>query len=407
MLQLCLILLTGCAWRPVNEKGYLTFNDPADSAPTVRAKTKQTRDSGEIRCCWVSYLEINPDKLLNEDDYRRCVSGILQPLSRLGITDLFVQVRPFCDAIYPSDLFESSSCVVKNRGYTLPFDYLAVILDAAKEAQMRVHAWINPYRLFHDVQQGESVDPGSAVGKLIKSDNGANIMEANGGVWLQPASPGAQKLILDGVREILCRYKVAGVHIDDYFYPPNTTTQDAAWYEAYRESGGTLSLRAWRMEQVNVLLRSLFRIVHRFDEGLVFSVSPGGNPKADRESGCADVSRWCREPGFCDWIIPQLYYGFHNQTMPFTKTAKQWRTLCREPSVKLIAGLALYKTGKEDPYAGAKGRREWIEDKSVLVKQVRLLCRLGYDGFSLFSAQFVNFQEKVTAKACQNLERVL
>ncbi|MBR3096020.1 MAG: hypothetical protein IKH12_10565, partial [Clostridia bacterium] len=62
---------------------------------------------------------------------------------------------------------------------------------------------------------------------------------------------------------------------------------------------------------------------------------------------------------------------------------------------------------KEDAYAGEAGKREWIQDSGVIARQVRLIRRLGYDGFSLFSARFVNFQEKVSAKACQKLERVL
>lgn len=406
VLCICLCLLTGCMLREENENGYLVFRDTT-SITSSNINTADASEESELRCCWLSYMELNPQKLQNDADYRAFIDGVLAPLTKLGITDLFVHVRPFADAIYPSALFEPSDSVVKSRGDALPFDFISVILDVATAKGMRVHAWINPYRILNDAKKLDTIDPECAVGALIFEDGGNSVVIGNGGVWLQPAAPQAQKLILDGVRELLSRYHVAGIHIDDYFYPQADGDFDAAWYRDYQNAGGALSLHAWRCEQVNALLRGIYHTVHEYNDALIFSVSPGGNPDANVSSCCADVARWCNELGFCDWIIPQLYNGFQNESLPFSKTAKRWRSLCKNRPVRLIAGLALYKVGKEDAFAGAGGKREWISDSGVIAKQVRLTRRLGFDGFALFSAQFVNFQEKVTAKACQKLERVL
>ena len=405
LLMLCLCLLGGCTLRLEDDNGFLIFRDTTALRADASEENKET-DSREIRCCWLSFAELNPNRLLNEENYLNYLNGVLQPLTRLGVTDLFVHVRPFADAIYPSDLFESSASVVKRRGDRLPFDFFGLALARARALRMRVHAWINPYRILSDARKREEIGRDTPLGKLLFDADGAAVMTTESGLWLQPASPTAQKLILDGVRELLQRYHVAGIHVDDYFYPTDAGEQDAAFYRDYAAAGGTLSLHAWRCEQVNALLRSLYRTVHAADDRLIFSVSPGGNPDADEAACCADAARWCSEPGFCDWIIPQLYYGFDNGTMPFAKTAKRWVSLC-SGGVRLIAGLALYKVGKEDAYAGDAGKREWIQDSGVIARQVRLIRRLGYDGFSLFSARFVNFQEKVSAKACQKLERVL
>ena len=404
---LCFLLLPGCALRQEDSNGYLVFRDPTTTAETKSEDLKKAKAESELRCCWLSYMELNPKKLLNESDYRSYIQDALQPLTRLGVTDLFVHVRPFADAIYPSDLFESSDSVVERRGDTMPFDYFAVILAEATALHMRVHAWVNPYRILSDARLIDLIDPDSIVGRMIFENNGTSVIIGDSGVWLQPAAPEAQKLILDGARELLNRYHIAGIHIDDYFYPQESNGCDAAWYRQYIDAGGALSLHAWRCEQVNALLRGLYRTVHEYSDKLVFSVSPGGNSETDYASCCADVALWCREPGYCDWMIPQLYYGFQNETMPFGQTAKRWQSLCKSGSVRLLAGLALYKVGKVDAYAGSKGKREWISDNRLVAKQLRLIRRMGYDGFALFSAQFVNFQEKVSAKACQMLERVL
>ncbi len=408
LLTVSLLFLCACSLRPENENGFLIFSGwtklNAESSDSFASDAAQ---SNEIRCSWFSYPELNPNRIMNEEDYCSYVRSVLRPLQRLGITDLFVHIRPFADAIYPSELFESSKTVVNSRGDRLPLDYFAVILREAKALCMRVHAWINPYRIVQDRADLDLIDRTSAVGRLVNGEKEHAIVITNSGVWLQPGAPTAQKLILDGVREILLRYRVSGVHLDDYFYPTDIGDGDHVWYRDYCKTGGTLSLHDWRCEQVNVLLRALYRTVHAFRQDAVFSVSPGGNPESVEAQACAQVDRWCGEPGFCDWIIPQLYYGFQNQTMPFAKTAKQWRTLKKAAEVKLISGLALYKVGKEDVYAGNGGTREWISNSGVIAKQVRLIRRLGYDGFALYSAQFVNFQEKVTAKACQMLERVL
>ena len=404
LLCLCVLLLNGCSLRKENDRGFLIFRDSEKSATSASSVSPEKE---EKRCCWLTYLELNPDRIRSEAQYRVYLSKLLQPLTRFKTTDLFVQVRPFADAIYPSALFEASAYAAECRGAALPFDYLSVILDVSSTLGMRVHAWLNPYRIATNPKDALQIDPDSPVGVLLRRDNGAHVLENASGVWLQPASAAVQKLILDGVREILSSYPVAGIHIDDYFYPEQTGGKDAAWYQSYRTAGGMLSLEDWRAEQINTLLRAIYRTVHAIRDRCVFSVSPGGNPQTDRAACCADVARWCKEDGFCDWIIPQLYFGFRNETVPFLQTAKRWQSFCKDGSVQLIAGLALYKAGKPDPFAGAAGKDEWIRDSAVLAKQLRWIRRLGFNGFALFSAQFVNFQEKVCAKACQMLERVI
>ena len=395
---LCFLLLAGCGLRQENDNGFLVFT-------TKKQETALQPDlkgpASEIRCCWLSYLELNPKRLTDETAYRAYLRTVFEPLQRLSITDLFVQVRPFADAIYPTELFDSSSFVAGKRGAKLPLDYLAVILDEAKLHGFRVHAWINPYRVLSDQKDLDFIGAQTAVGQLIRTEQSAVLTTADG-VFLQPASKKAQKLILDGVRELLETYPLAGIHIDDYFYPAGVTNQDGHFYKAYVNQGGSLKKDVWRRLQVTALVRALYRTVHAFGDTLVFSVSPGGKISNNYTKSFADVASWCDDDGCCDWMIPQLYFGFQHATLPFEQTAKQWRDLCKNKNVRLIGGLALYKDGKEDPFAG-KGKDEWLQNDELITRQVTVLRQLGYDGFSLYSAQFVNFQRN----ACQSLETVL
>ena len=398
LLLLCLLVLCGCSFRAENDNGFLIFENPTDLSVIDRSQSEKTN---EIRCCWLSYPELNPQQIRQQAAYRAYLQTLFAPLQRLKITDLFVQVRPFCDAIYPSKLFEPSKYVTGKRGEALSFDYLSVILDEAKRAQMRVHAWINPYRLAVNAADLRSIHPESKTGRLLQQETNATIQTADG-VFLQPGSASVQRLILDGVRELLSSYPVAGIHIDDYFYPKQTGDQDQILYQNYTKQGGSLPKDAWRREQISLLVRSLYRVVHAVNSDCVFSVSPGGNLKETTAAQYADIELWGKEDGYCDWLMPQLYFGFRHETIPFLQLAGDWKRLCINSNIRLIGGLALYKAGKEDPYAG-KGRAEWVNHSDVLARQVQQLRKLGYDGFVLYSAHFVNFQEK----ACQMLESVL
>ena len=93
-------------------------------------------------------------------------------------------------------------------------------------------------------------------------------------------------------------------------------------------------------------------------------------------------------------IIPQIYFGFDNETLPFESCASQWAELCKSRKVLLCAGLAVYKAGKEDTFAGDSGKNEWKENSDILKRQVEYLRENGFDGFCLYSSQFVNFNEK-------------
>ena len=97
----------------------------------------------------------------------------------------------------------------------------------------------------------------------------------------------------------------------------------------------------------------------------------------------ADVKKWCSDSGYCDYIVPQIYFGFQNDTCPFEQTFRQWYDITENSDVSLVIGLAVYKQGKEDKWAGS-GKNEWIEDSQVIEKQQDFIKKYNNVGFSLY-----------------------
>ncbi len=110
---------------------------------------------------------------------------------------------------------------------------------------------------------------------------------------------------------------------------------------------------------------------------MIVSVSPAGNIENNYNSLYADVKKWVSEPGYCDWLIPQLYYGFESSKLPFDKAAEAWQKIHNEKSIKLIAGIPAYKAS-DDPQG------EW-KSGNITARQIQYIRDAGYDGYALFS----------------------
>lgn len=353
---------------------------------------------------WLSYLELMPKNFeITKEECGKEISIVIENLSKAGIDNLFVHVRPSADAIYPSKYFPSAQCVVSKQGKKLPFDFFEVIIEEAKKKDIKVHAWINPYRVQSSFD--ETLLSDENIAKKWLSQESDNVLKANGGLYFNPSSAEVQKLIIDSVREILENYDVCGIHIDDYFYPTTDTSFDEKSYSAYLKDGGTLTLSQWRKENVNSLLSMLYCTVKTYGSDKIFSVSPSGKIDKNENELYADVKLWCEKDGYCDMIIPQVYYGFENGSAPFEEIALSWKSMMKNKT-KLCLGLALYKTGKVDEFA-LSGKNEWIENKDIISRQISFAKENGFDGISIYSASFVNFNEISSSQETQSLADVL
>lgn len=339
--------------------------------------------SDEIRAVWISIYDMSELKGMSEGGFRAKCENIFSDVSRRGLNHVFVQVRPSGDALYRSDIFPWSRYISGEEGVSPGYDPLEIFLKTAHSYNLKLHAWINPYRISATSSNMEKLSETNPARQMYEN-NPSDVYLSTEGIYYNPASEKVQKLILDAVREIVKNYDVDGIHIDDFFYPTTDEEIDKNEYEKYKENSGKATLDDWRRNQVNAFVSGMYSAVKSENENIIVSISPSADIVADKNVHYADVALWCSQKGYCDWIIPQVYYGFDNEYLPYKKSVNQWKKTVTDESIKLVIGLASYKCGVEDLYAGS-GKNEWQKNDDVLYRQLKYLRKKECDGFSLFS----------------------
>lgn len=372
--------------------------------PPVEQNISTESISSELRGVWLSYYEIDVDNSRNTiESYASYINSLFDLFEPYGITDVFVHVRAYADAMYKSSVYPVSFYAAGEQGGELPFDCLEVICRIASERNVKVHAWVNPYRVYNGTDINELSDDNKAK-QWYNENSTEDVVVVGDKIYFNPSSQKARQLVVDGAREIMQNYNVTGVHIDDYFYPPDCGDFDSQQYNSYISSGGTMSLEDWRRDNVNRLVKELYTTVKSFGTDKIFSISPAGNINNNFNSLYADVALWSRG-GYADMIIPQIYYGFEHSVQPFEACTRQWLSL-RGEGIKMPVGLSLYKAGTEDSYAGV-GVNEWMTRDDIIARQVECLRREKSDGFVVFSCEFFDDTDTAKAKELENLRTYL
>lgn len=339
----------------------------------------------------MDYKEILAGKSAQE--FEDNISERFSKAKAAGINTVYVHVRANCDAYYNSELFPHGEFFTENSDY----DPLQIMIDTAHSKGLSLHAWVNPMR----GQTTSQLDAMSDEFQIKKwyddmDKNGLYIVNSGDRWYLNPAYSEVRNFISSGIFEILENYKVDGIHIDDYFYP----TADADFDRQAFSLTDAENLDQWRLDNVSLMVKQIYSIVKAVNPQILFGISPQGNIEADYSSQFADVRRWVSERGYCDYIVPQLYYGFENSTCPYRETLDEWRDMTSCP--KLIAGICTYKIGQEDKWAGS-GINEWITDSSITEKQIEYaLSDRKTDGIAIYSYSST-FENENAADAIKKL----
>lgn len=356
----------------------------------------------ELRGMWLSFYEISGIcKGKSEEEYRDSAEKILAKLNENKFNTVFFQVRCFSDALYKSSVFPSSRYVVEKEGDALEFDPLEIFIAIAKKYNISVHAWINPLRISYTTDISSLSETNPAIKFYNEDEDLQSIIICEKGLFYNPADENARKVILSGIRELIENYALEGIQFDDYFYPDAEDINDAILFNQYKDGGGQLSLEEWRKNNVSSLISSVYSLVKSHNKNLVFGVSPSASFEYN-EKIFADVKLWCKEDGFVDYIMPQIYFGFENENMPFSQTVDEWEKLEKTESVTLYCGLAPYKSGEVDENAGS-GENEWVENDDILSRQYEYLKgKNSFSGFSLFSYSYC-YDENATENSTKEL----
>ena len=273
--------------------------------------------NSELRGVWLPYFSMVTENY-SEGEFKKRIDKVVSECKQYGINTLIVHTRPFGDSIYPSELFPMSHIISGKQGKSVDFDALDIIINTAHSNNISVHAWINPLR----IKTSETPEELSEDNPYIKWKNDNNPENDNytftcdGGLYYDPSYSEVRKLIIDGVRELVQKYKVDGVQIDDYFYPSENVDYDKKSYESYKSrTEYPLPLIKWRQANISALVSGLRDAVHSGDEGIVFGIAPQCNIENNHSLG-ADVESWCGIYGYADYICPQIYVTDYNKAFP-------------------------------------------------------------------------------------------
>lgn len=294
----------------------------------------------EFRGAWVaSVVNIDwPSKTgLSSDEQRAELSAIMDRAVQLKLNAIILQIRPSCDALYQSRLEPWSEYLSGQTGKPPDpiYDPLEFAVEQAHKRGIELHAWFNPYRARHFMAKSDlsSDHIGRMHPELVKSYGKY--------LWLDPGEKAVVDHSLEVVLDVVKRYDIDGVHIDDYFYPYKEKDSagkiipfpdDTSWGR-YRSSGGQLSRDDWRRDNVNRFIERLYNSVKKEKPWVKVGISPfgiwrPGNPVSIRgldsyDELYGDSRLWLRK-GWLDYCTPQLYWKISQSGQQYPVLLKWW-----------------------------------------------------------------------------------
>lgn len=287
---------------------------------------------------------------------------LLDSLESLGLNAIILQVRPTADALYLSELEPVSHWLTGTQGSwneQEPWDPLAWTITEAHERNMEVHVWLNPYRV-----------------NLAKTDTSTlapdHIMRRHpewfwcyAKQWyFNPGLDETREWICTIVQDIVQRYDIQAIHMDDYFYPyPSGKLQlpDTATFRQHPR--GFDNIHDWRRNNVNMAIQDISRTIRECRDSVEFGISPFGvwrNASVDSTGSAtragitnyddlyADIRLWIKE-GWIDYVLPQLYWEIGKKVADYEILAHWWANEVRGTNCKLYIGMAPYRLENASP----------------------------------------------------------
>ncbi|HEX8679783.1 MAG TPA: family 10 glycosylhydrolase [Chthoniobacterales bacterium] len=321
----------------------------AIALPNATAETK------EFRGAWVATVH-NIDwpsaPGLPAATQKAQLRAILDRAAELKLTAILLQVRPMSDALYRSEQEPWSHFLTGKQGVSPGYDPLEFAIAEAHARGLELHVWLNPFRA------------ASTASAFLDEAHVAKrhpdwVRRFGAQLWIDPGEPEARAYVLGVFADIVRRYEIDGLHIDDYFYPypvKGATFPDDATWERYGTKGG-LTRGDWRRENINDFVRSMYRSVKAIKPSVRVGISPFGiwrpGVPATIEAQLdaygqlyADSRKWLAE-GWCDYLAPQLYWGIEPAKQSFPVLLDWWRAQSRGKAV--WPGIATERIGAKRP----------------------------------------------------------
>ena len=339
----------------------------------------------------------SPDAVGKPDMQKIEMMNMLDSIQALGMNAIVFQVRPTADALYYSELEPWSHWITGKQGFwpsqdslllteEIEYDPLEYVTTEAHARGLAVHAWLNPYRVTI-----KSMDTAVLTTNHLMRMHPEWFWKYGEQWYFEPGLDETRDWICMVVEDIVCRYDIDAIHMDDYFYPYpiyKTLIPDATCFEQYPR--GFTDVKEWRRNNVNMAIEAIADVIHTTKPWVQFGISPFGvwrNSSNDSLGSAtlagltnydhlyADVLYWIRQ-GWLDYVAPQLYWEIGKKTADYQILAHWWaEAVERENNVaheqgstrscRLYIGMAPYRLG------GAKENASWRNGNEIL-RQMRI-----------------------------------
>ncbi len=360
-----LLIIAGCTNNGVGEYGGL---ERGNTEEVKAAKEK------EMRGVWIaSVLNINwPKKQgVGENivgEQKKEFIQILDDVVEMNMNTVVVQIRPTADTFYPSSFEPWSKYLTGEEGLHPGWDPLEFMIEESHKRGLKFHAWFNPYRV--TLKETDVISDTHPAKK-----NPSWIFTYGNKVYYNPGVPEAMNYSLDSVMEVVRKYDIDGVHMDDYFYPYPLKNEKLPDWGTYLKYGKEFSVAAdWRRNNVDTYVETLSKRIKEIKPNVEFGISPFGvwrNSSVDSSGSetrasisnydnlYADTRKWIKN-GWIDYVAPQIYWNQGFELAEYNTLVDWWSKEVRGTPTKLYIGHAAYKIGD----------KRW-EDPEELVNQIK------------------------------------
>lgn len=318
----------------------------------------------EFRGVWIATVD-NIDwpkkNQFNSDDQKTEFVRQLDMHKANGMNAVIVQVRPAADAFYPSPFEPWSQWLTGVQGQP-PFPYydpLQFTIDEAHKRGFEYHAWVNPYRANFAVGKA-SIAP-AHITKLHPDW----FLQYGSTLYFDPGNKDAQQWVVSVMRDMISRYDIDALHMDDYFYPYRIAGKEFPDTTSYAKYGNGMNKDDWRRSNVDSIIYKISTMIRQVKPWVKFGISPFGvwrNKDKDPEGSAtqagqtnyddlyADVLLWLKNK-WIDYVAPQIYWEFTQPRAPFEAILDWWNqhTYGRQCYI----GLGLYRGGSSPAWRDA------------------------------------------------------
>lgn len=301
-------------------------------------RTPNATPKREFRGAWVQTVGQSRYRQMNSAAMKHYLTDMVRKFDEAGINAVIFQVRPEADAFYHSELEPWSRFLTGEQGKAPDdpsFDPLAFIIEECHKRGMELHAWLNPYRVKTNISNTLSQNH-------IYWKHPERFVQFGTQLFFDPGLPENRGFICDVVQDIVSRYDVDAIHMDDYFYPypiAGTSFPDDKSFNMYAASQGFSSSQRgdWRRNNVNLLIQQIKLTIAGTKPWVRFGISPFGiyrnkrsDPNGSDTNGLqnyddlyADIKLWV-EKGWIDYNLPQLYWEIGHSAADYTTLLHWW-----------------------------------------------------------------------------------